>query len=124
QGTDSSVPLQMGLPSEDQTENPRAQSRHTDLATKQLHPFLSWGSRHLARPSPPPPLFICWGCRILSGSVLIGAGFWVYLGSRRVISRGIASSVGNIVQLVFAASEYLLCCGVIILADPFGKLKK
>uniref|UniRef100_A0A8C3P956 Distal membrane-arm assembly complex protein 1-like domain-containing protein n=1 Tax=Chrysemys picta bellii TaxID=8478 RepID=A0A8C3P956_CHRPI len=66
----------------------------------------------------------CWGCRILSGSVLIGAGFWVYLGSRRVISRGIASSVGNIVQLVFAASEYLLCCGVIILADPFGKLKK
>ncbi|XP_034631559.1 distal membrane-arm assembly complex protein 1 isoform X1 [Trachemys scripta elegans] len=60
---------------------------------------------------PPKPLSeSCWGCRILSGSVLIGAGVWVYLGSRRVISRGIASSVGNIVQLVFAASE--CACGV------------
>uniref|UniRef100_A0A674JCL5 Distal membrane-arm assembly complex protein 1-like domain-containing protein n=1 Tax=Terrapene triunguis TaxID=2587831 RepID=A0A674JCL5_9SAUR len=78
----------------------------------------SWG-RVMVLPQPHKG---CWGCRILSGSVLIGAGFWVYLGSRRVISRGIASSVGNIVQLFFAAN--LLCCGIIILADPFGKQKK
>ncbi|XP_038267346.1 distal membrane-arm assembly complex protein 1 [Dermochelys coriacea] len=72
---------------------------------------------------PPKPLFgSCWGCRILSGSALIGAGYWVYLGPRKVISRGFAPSPWNIVQLSFAVS--LACWGVVILVDPVGKQKK
>ncbi|TFJ97593.1 Butyrophilin subfamily 1 member A1 [Platysternon megacephalum] len=75
-----------------------------------------------AAPPRKPLLGSCWGCRILSGSALIGAGFWVYLGPRRVISQGFAPSAWTIVQLSFAAS--LVCWGVITLVDPVGKQKK
>uniref|UniRef100_A0A452I5T7 Distal membrane-arm assembly complex protein 1-like domain-containing protein n=1 Tax=Gopherus agassizii TaxID=38772 RepID=A0A452I5T7_9SAUR len=72
---------------------------------------------------PPKPLFgSCWSCRILSGSALIGAGYWVYLGPRRIMSRGNAPSAWNIVQLSFAVS--LVCWGIVILADPVGRQKK
>ncbi|XP_032655125.1 distal membrane-arm assembly complex protein 1 [Chelonoidis abingdonii] len=72
---------------------------------------------------PPKPLFgRCWSCRILSGSALMGAGVWIYLGPRRILSRGHAPSAWNIFQLSFAASVF--CWGVVILADPVGKQKK
>ncbi|KAG6938028.1 distal membrane-arm assembly complex protein 1 [Chelydra serpentina] len=57
--------------------------------------------------APPTKLVFgnCWGCRILSGSALIGAGYWVYLGPRRVLGRGFTPSPWTIFQLSFAVSE-------------------
>uniref|UniRef100_A0A8C3XS00 Distal membrane-arm assembly complex protein 1-like domain-containing protein n=1 Tax=Chelydra serpentina TaxID=8475 RepID=A0A8C3XS00_CHESE len=73
--------------------------------------------------APPTKLVFgnCWGCRILSGSALIGAGYWVYLGPRRVLGRGFTPSPWTIFQLSFAVS--LACLGVVILVDPAVKQK-
>ncbi|KAM9132650.1 distal membrane-arm assembly complex protein 1 [Pangshura tecta] len=72
---------------------------------------------------PPKPLFgSCWGCRVLSGSALIGAGYWVYLGPRRIMNRGNYPSPWNIFQLTFAVG--LVCWGVVIIADPVGNQMK
>ncbi|XP_067400523.1 distal membrane-arm assembly complex protein 1 [Emydura macquarii macquarii] len=73
---------------------------------------------------PQKPLFGgCWSCRALSGAGLIGAGCWVYLGSRRAEARGIAPALWNVFQVVFAAS---LACwgGLVILVDPAEKQKR
>nr|XP_006118288.1 distal membrane-arm assembly complex protein 1 [Pelodiscus sinensis] len=77
--------------------------------------------RQDAAPPSKLPFGSCWSCRILSGSALVGAGFWVYLGARRVLSRGYAPSPWNIVQLTFAVS--LACWGIVIIVDPVGKKK-
>uniref|UniRef100_A0A8C8RT68 Distal membrane-arm assembly complex protein 1-like domain-containing protein n=1 Tax=Pelusios castaneus TaxID=367368 RepID=A0A8C8RT68_9SAUR len=65
----------------------------------------------------------CWGCRALSGSALIGAGYWVYLGSRRVQARGTAPTLWSVVQVAFAG---VLAClgGIVLLVDPAEKQKR
>ncbi|XP_074861516.1 distal membrane-arm assembly complex protein 1 [Carettochelys insculpta] len=71
---------------------------------------------------PAKPLFRdCWSCRILSGSALIGAAFWVYQAPRRHLARGFAPTPWTIFQLSFAVS--LACWGVVILADPGERQK-
>ncbi|NWS50160.1 DMAC1 protein, partial [Probosciger aterrimus] len=55
---------------------------------------------------PPKPLFGgCWSCRLLSGTGLLLAAFWIYQGPRMRMKRGIPPSMGTIAQITFAISE-------------------
>ncbi|NXF97764.1 DMAC1 protein, partial [Eubucco bourcierii] len=47
----------------------------------------------------------CLSCRLLSGSALLLAAFWVYQGPRSSMKRGIPPSMGAIAQMTFAISE-------------------
>ncbi|XP_007524842.1 distal membrane-arm assembly complex protein 1 [Erinaceus europaeus] len=66
------------------------------------------------------PLFNnCWSCRVLSGSGMTGAGFYVYWVARKPMKMGYAPSPGNVIQMAFGIS--IACWGIVILADPKGK---
>ncbi|XP_054439257.1 distal membrane-arm assembly complex protein 1 [Pteronotus mesoamericanus] len=70
-------------------------------------------------PEQPPVLSNCWSCRVLSGSGLIGAGWYVYWLARKPLKLGYAPSPGIITQMVIGIS--IACWGVVILSDPKGK---
>ncbi|XP_006100315.1 distal membrane-arm assembly complex protein 1 [Myotis yumanensis] len=70
-------------------------------------------------PEQPPALRNCWSCRVLSGSGLIGAGWYVYWVARKPLKLGYPPSPGTVTQMVIGIS--IACWGVIILSDPKGK---
>ncbi|XP_063002075.1 distal membrane-arm assembly complex protein 1 [Elgaria multicarinata webbii] len=68
------------------------------------------------------PFWNCLSCRVVTGTALLGSAFWVYLGPRKVMRRGIPPNMWHITQISFACG--LACWGFLVLIDPVGKLKK
>ncbi|XP_020380012.1 distal membrane-arm assembly complex protein 1 [Rhincodon typus] len=75
--------------------------------------------------APPPPaaagLFRdCWGCRLVCGVGLLGAGGYVFASARSVLRKtACAPGVGTVAQMVFALS--LASWGVVVLVNPDQK---
>ncbi|XP_069750173.1 distal membrane-arm assembly complex protein 1-like [Narcine bancroftii] len=68
----------------------------------------------------PPPLFgDCWGCRLVCGGGLVGAGGYVYASARKVMQKGAVPGMGTISQMVFALG--LVSLGLVIMVDPVNK---
>ncbi|XP_060110173.1 distal membrane-arm assembly complex protein 1-like [Heteronotia binoei] len=83
---------------------------------------MSSNSTDVASPAAPKPLFgSCWGCRVLSGMALIGSGFWIYLGPRRVMQQRIPPNMWHITQMFVAIS--VAVWGIVLITNPVGKLK-
>lgn len=64
----------------------------------------------------------CWSCRVLSGTGLLVAGAYVAHAAQRVMRQGAVTSMGTVAQITFAAG--LAAWGIVIIADPVGKMKK
>ncbi|XP_051901165.1 distal membrane-arm assembly complex protein 1 [Pristis pectinata] len=70
--------------------------------------------------APPPRLFNdCWGCRLVCGGGLIGAGGYVYASARKVMQKGGPTGMGTVGQIVFALG--LLSLGLVVMVDPVNK---
>ncbi|XP_059497457.1 distal membrane-arm assembly complex protein 1 [Stegostoma tigrinum] len=76
-----------------------------------------------APPPPPPPRDVfrnCWGCRLVCGLGLLGAGGYVFASARSVLRRtASAPSFGTVAQMVFALG--LASWGVVVLVNPEQK---